>query len=239
MDRENDEERAETKGLAAPARGSGTFVERADTNVGTPRPAPTKVKAPLSFDTAEMPAPVERCGAAQEVDGSDPDPDWDDEEEAAEQARRANRELAKRARRLTGALALVAALGVGFAVGVLYEKHGGHKASTKRHAVAASSFGHRPGGRRHASGPGGGAVIGTVTSISGGTLYVSERSGSALVRVVTGPSSTVTVPSTASVSSIQPGDVVIVKGAKQADGSYMAGTIDDKGSSGTGKSGTG
>ena len=237
MDRENDDEKRAENGTADLARGSSTFVERADTNVGMPRPAPSKVKAPLSFDTAEIPAAVERSGAAQEVDGSDAD--WDDEEEAAEQARRANRELAKRARRLTGALALVAVLGVGFAVGVLYEKYGGHNASAKRHAVAAELVGRRPGGRRHATGPGGGAVIGTVTSISGGTLYVSEKSGGALVRVVTGPSSTVTVPSTASVSSIQPGDVVIVKGAKQANGSYMAGTIDDSGSSGTRQFGTG
>lgn len=236
MDREHDEKRGE-KETTAPAREGGTFVERADPNAGTPRPAPAKAKAPLSFGTAEIPATAERTGAAQEVDGSDAD--WGDEEEAAEQARRANWELAKRARRLTGALALVAVLVVGFAVGVLYEKQGGHKASAKLHAVAASSHGRRARGRRHATGPGGGTVIGTVTSISGGTLYVSEKSGSALVRVVTGPSSTVTVPSTASVSSIQPGDVVMVKGAKQADGTYMAGTISDRGSSGTGQFGTG
>lgn len=205
MDREYDEQRADT----------GTTV-------------PARAKAPLSADAAEMPAAAGRTGAAQGVDAFDAD--WDDGEEAIEQARRADRELAKRSRRLTGALALVAVLGVGFVFGVLYEKHGGHNSSVRLHAAAAaSSHSRRAGGRRHAGAAGGGAVVGTVTSISGGTLYVTERPGSALVKIVTGPSSTVTVPSTASVASIQPGDVVVVQGAKQANGSYMAGTITDRG----------
>ena len=236
MDREYDENPAAT-GTTVPARGEGTLVEQVGPKVSTARSDPVRAKAPLSFDMAEIPAVVDRTGAAAGVDGFDAD--WDDEEEAAEQARRANREAAKRARRVTGALALVAVLGVGFAVGVLYEKHGGRDSSAKLHALAASSNGRRAGSRGRVTGPGGGVVVGTVTSISGGTLYVSERSGSALVKVVTGPSSTVTVPSTASVSSIQPGDMVIVQGAEQADGSYMAGTITDRGSSGTEPAGTG
>ncbi len=194
-------------------------------------PGPPKTKAPLSSGTAEVPVVADRIGAGEEVDGFDTD--WDDDEQASEQARRARSELAKRARRVTGALALMAALAVGFAVGVVYEKHSGDNSPARLHALAASSRGRRAGGRRRATGPGGGRVVGTVASVSGRTLYVSERSGSALVEVVTGPSTTVTVPSAASVARIRPGDVVIVQGAKQADGSYMAGAITDRGSSGT------
>jgi hypothetical protein len=57
--------------------------------------------------------------------------------------------------------------------------------------------------------------------------------------VVTGPTSTVSVPSTGSVSDIQPGDTVLVSGAKQKDGSYMAATITDRGASTAGGSATG
>ena len=77
-------------------------------------------------------------------------------------------------------------------------------------------------------------MIGTVTSVSGGTLYVSESSSSALVKVDTTTSSTVTAPTTTSVSSIQPGDSVVISGAKQADGSYMAASITDNGTGTTG-----
>ena len=229
MDGEHDDRRAEAQ-PTTPAPDGGTFEERPASKIGIPRSATTKDKAPLPFGTKETPAGVDGTGTTQDAPDSD-DAEWD-ADEAAEEARQANREIAKRARRMTGILALVAALGVGFAGGVLYEKHGGHKGPAKLLAVAAASHG-RANGRRHAIGPGGGTVVGTVASISGGTLYVSERSDSALVKVVTGPSSTVTVPSTASVSSIQPGDAVIVKGAKQANGSYMAGTITEKGSAGT------
>ncbi|MDA8286440.1 MAG: hypothetical protein M0Z42_24785 [Actinomycetota bacterium] len=255
MDGGHDDRRAEAE-PTTPAPDGGTFEERLASKIGIPRSATTKDKAPLPFGTKETPAGVDGTGTTEDAPDSD-DADWDapdsddaewdaddsddaewDADEAAEEARQANREIAKRARRMTGILALVAALGVGFAGGVLYEKHGGHKGPAKLLAVAAASHG-RANGRRHAIGPGGGTVVGTVASISGGTLYVSERSDSALVKVVTGPSSTVTVPSTASVSSIQPGDAVIVKGAKQANGSYMAGTITEKGSAGTGSAGTG
>ena len=76
-----------------------------------------------------------------------------------------------------------------------------------------------------------------MSAVADGTLYVSEGTSSALVKVVTSPTSTVSVPSTGSVSDVQPGDSVVISGAKQKDGSYMAATITDRGASSTGSAG--
>jgi len=208
-------------------------------------PVPAKGRSPLARDTQELPATTDPGGTF----GLDElDDDWNDEE--IERTRHFDARHRARARRITGVLALVAALGVGFASGVYYQKHSGSSSSagvgtTPNFAALRSALaGAASGGGVRGAGPGGfgggaggfagafgggNSVIGTVSAVAGGTLYVSEGTSSALVKVVTGPTSTVSVPSTGSVSDIQPGDAVVVSGAKQKDGSYMAATVTDRG----------
>ncbi len=204
-------------------------------------------------ETAEIPAVAPGDDPANGLS----DDDVDDDTVEVEQARAASRRRGKRARIVTGVLALVAAVGMGFAGGVYYQKHNG--TSTPTGAGAASSFASlarsfasragasgaaRSTGSRAALGglAGGGlffatpttSVRGTVTAVTGDTLYITETSNSALVKVQTTATSTVTVPTTASVATVRPGDTVSVSGAKQKDGSFMAATVTDSGASASG-----
>jgi hypothetical protein len=211
-------------------------------------PVPAKGKAPITQHTEELPV-VDRTGSV-EVDEFD---DWDEEEDL-ERTRRFDAASRAKARRVTVALALVAALGLGFFGGVVYQKHTGSSSSSA--AGAGSGFaalraafagrsgagsstgsggtGGFPGGGAGFAGFGGGnSVVGTVSAVAGGTLFVSQGSSSALVKVVTGPSSTVKVSAQGSVNDIQPGDTVIITGAKQSNGTYMAANITDSGASST------
>lgn len=189
---------------------------------------PVKVKSGLAFDTAQLPAVAP---------GLSPEP-WDDEDDfddEGEDHRRTVGERGRRARRLTAVLALVAAVGVGFASGVVFQKHQGSSTSTSGASAFASLFRSRAGaGGSFAFGGTGssaasGTVVGTVTAISGDTLYISSGTSSALTKVVTVPSSTITVPTAGTVANISPGDSVVVRGAQQSDGSFVAGTITDSG----------
>ena len=216
-------------------------------------PVPAKSKAPIAQDTQELPA---TAGPGGPFGLDELDDDWDDEE--IDRNRHFDAKHRARNRRITGVLALVAALGVGFAGGVFYQKHSSSSSSSTatgatpdfaalRAAFAGGSSGSggTSGAARFAGGAGGFAgafggansVVGTVSAVADGTLYVSEGTSSALVKVVTSPTSTVSVPSTGSVSDVQPGDSVVISGAKQKDGSYMAATITDRGASSTGSAG--
>jgi hypothetical protein len=193
------------------------------------QPSPAKGKAALS-DTQEIPQ-----GPLADL--------LDDDYEDEELARRFDARTMRKARRLTGVLALVAALGAGFAGGVIYQKHQGSSSTTggapNFSALRAAFGGSSTGGSRSGGafggfgGLSGNAVVGTVTAVDNGTLYISEGSSSALVKVVTGASSTVSVQQSSSVSSVQPGDSVVISGAKQKNGSFMASSIRDSGSTAT------
>lgn len=211
--------------------------------------APAKKKATLAASakdpTAEFPV---TGGVGSEADAVDADDeDWDDEEEHVEHARAIVRRRAKHARRLSLILVIVAAIGVGFAGGVYYQKYhgssstsgsafgfpgarttGGASSATIRKAFASRTSG---GGISAIFGGGGTGVDGTVTAVTAtkGVLYVTEGSSGALVKVETTSSTSVTSLAKTSVSSVHPGDTVSVAGAKQATGSYMAGTIKDTG----------
>jgi hypothetical protein len=187
---------------------------------------PVKVKSGVAFDTAQLPAVSA---------GVSPEPWEDDDFEDEGEDHRTGGERSRRARRLTAVLALVAAVGIGFASGVLFQKHQGGS-STSGASALASLFRGRTGTAGGGFGFGGagssaasGTVVGTVTAISGDTLYISSGTSSALTKVVTVPSSTITVPTAGTVSNISPGDSVVVRGAQQSDGSFVAGTITDSG----------
>ncbi len=216
---------------------------------------PAKAKAGLT-DTAEVPV----VRNERNVVGTDSYGEgWSDDAEDEDRTRHFDAKRRRRARRVTALLALIAAIGVGFAGGVLYQKHvgGSSTASTSgapNLSALRAAFGGGSGSGASAGGAasvpsglsaggfagfgGGNSVVGTVSAVSGNTLYVSQGSSSALTKVETSSTSTVTVPSTASVSDIQPGDTVVIRGAKQSNGSYMAATITDSGASSSTGTGT-
>ena len=171
----------------------------------------------------------------------------DDEEDDEEDRRRAETHRRRRATQLTAALALVAAIGVGFVSGVFFQKHQGTTGSSAAGSSGIAAFlrGRGAGGTGSGfAGFGGGTssassglVTGSVSAISGATLYISSGTSSALTKVVTVPSSTITVPTSGTLADIQPGDTVVVRGAQQKDGSFAAASITDSGTASTGAAG--
>jgi hypothetical protein len=71
---------------------------------------------------------------------------------------------------------------------------------------------------------GGGAVTGTVELVDGSNVYVTDTSGN-VVKIATGPSSQLTKTDPATTKDVAPGDVVIVRGTPNSDGSYTAQTL--------------
>ncbi|HEV3322819.1 MAG TPA: hypothetical protein VG147_11615 [Solirubrobacteraceae bacterium] len=70
----------------------------------------------------------------------------------------------------------------------------------------------------------GGATIGEVSYISGGTLYVTNAEGNT-VKITTSPASTITKTVKADVHGIHPGETVVVRGPKGTNGAVSAESI--------------
>lgn len=68
---------------------------------------------------------------------------------------------------------------------------------------------------------GGGAVTGTVKLVDGTNVYVTDTAGN-VVKVATTASSQLTKTVPATTKDVAPGDVVIVRGSQNSDGSYTA-----------------
>ncbi|HUB76530.1 MAG TPA: DUF5666 domain-containing protein, partial [Solirubrobacteraceae bacterium] len=85
---------------------------------------------------------------------------------------------------------------------------------------------------------GSGATVGTVSSIAGRTLYVSELTGNT-VAVVTTPQTKVTKSESVGAHAIHPGDSVVVRGISGSKGRFTASAITDSGNSGTGSGSSG
>ncbi len=100
---------------------------------------------------------------------------------------------------------------------------GGTTGSTVAGGAAATGTGGGRGGFGGfgGGGAGGGAVTGTVKLVDGKNVYVTDTSGN-VVKVATGAGSQLTKTDPASTSDIAPGDVVIVRGTQNTDGSYTA-----------------
>jgi hypothetical protein len=75
-----------------------------------------------------------------------------------------------------------------------------------------------------ATGATGGATTGTVTEVSGSTLYVTNASG-ALVKITVGPTATVDRNAASSLGALQVGDSVVVEGTKAGNGSVTATSV--------------
>ncbi|MGH9077371.1 MAG: hypothetical protein ACRDY0_07960 [Acidimicrobiales bacterium] len=150
-----------------------------------------------------------------------------------------------RMRGLTAALALLATLAGGFLIGAVVEKHHPTAATSAlgRRGLgsgAAGAFGSggattgagsfaglATGGAFGGSGAGAGsATSGIVTGVKDGVLYVTDSSG-ALVKVTLGPSAAVNRVSSASLSDLQTGDNVVVRGTTASNGTVTATSITD------------
>jgi hypothetical protein len=75
---------------------------------------------------------------------------------------------------------------------------------------------------------GGGATFGTVSSISGDNLYITEASGNT-VKVMLSSATKVTKNVGVGKKAVRPGDTVVVAGAKNSNGTVSATTLSDTG----------
>jgi len=122
---------------------------------------------------------------------------------------------------------LIAAGGI-WGGAALQRGHGTSSASSSTASSFASLFAGRgassTGGATGTSGAFGAAATGTVTEVSGSTLYVTNSSGN-LVKVTVGPSATVTRNAKSSLGALVAGDTVVVQGTKASNGSVTATSV--------------
>ena len=169
-------------------------------------------------------------------DGDDldmlPGPLDDDDELNAVLTRRPRAKLPS----LTLVLAALVVASAGFIGGIVVGKHYGSSGSGSpasafsRFAAGASATartGAGPGAGLGGRGGGfaaGNATIGTIKLIDGGTVYV-QTSGGDIVQVSTSAGTKVTASSTVPIKDLQPGQTVIVEGAKNSRGGVTATSI--------------
>ena len=70
--------------------------------------------------------------------------------------------------------------------------------------------------------------FGTVSSVNGNTLYVTDSSGNT-IKVSLSSSTKVTKSEKVGKASVNPGDAVVVQGVKSANGTITAGSVSDSG----------
>jgi hypothetical protein len=110
-------------------------------------------------------------------------------------------------------------------------------ASGASRSGAAGGFGGR-GGFAAALG-GGNGTFGTVSSISGNTLYVTQTATGNVVKVELSGAAKITKSVGVGKSAIHPGDTLIVQGVKGSNGTITATTVSDSGASASSTSGSG
>jgi hypothetical protein len=175
--------------------------------------------------TAEEPETME-----MDIHPEDPDDDWSTVKVRS----------GVRLQSFTAVLLALLVLGGGFWGGVVAEKHhaGSSSASTSLSALASRFAAARGGataggtaggatGIPGATGFGGAAAsaaTGIVTGVQGNILYVTDATGT-LVKVVVGPSVTVTRNAKSSLAGLQTGDTVVVQGTKAANGNVTATSV--------------
>ena len=89
-----------------------------------------------------------------------------------------------------------------------------------------------------AAASGAGATFGTVSSVSGNTLYITEANGNT-VKVTLSSATKVTKNVSVGKNAVRPGDTVVVAGAKNSNGTVSATTLSDTGAGPGGGSGAG
>ena len=137
---------------------------------------------------------------------------------------------------------------VGFYAGVRVEKDQlSNSTSTSAFSAAAAArsgaagrsgaTGFR-GGVLGGAGAGGSATFGTVSSVSGHSLFVTDTSGNT-VKVTLSNATKVTKNVNVGKKAVRPGDLVVVSGAKGSNGTISATTVSDTGSSAAAAAGGG
>jgi hypothetical protein len=144
--------------------------------------------------------------------------------------------------RKTAALGTAVACAAGFLGGIEIEKSqlsttasaavapGGTAGSAAAGAGARAAFGFGFGAGAAGGGGGGGgaASFGTVSSVNGNTIYVTQASGNT-VKVRLSSATKITKSLSTSKSSLHPGDAVVVQGATGKNGTLAATSISDSG----------
>ena len=174
-----------------------------------------------------------------------PDHNWDQPEQ--EQVATPGRPRRRFFNRKTAALAAALTCAAGFFAGIQVEKGqlasatspatttataGTAGARTGTGAGAASGFAARFGGAGAAGGAGGNASIGTIASVDGKTIYLTDTSGNT-VKVTLSSSTKLTKSLNVSKSSLRPGDTIVVQGVKNSSGTLVATSVSDSGASTT------
>jgi hypothetical protein len=156
---------------------------------------------------------------------------WDDDEGQLPARRRRRWRLITP---LTGALLALLLVSLGFTAGALVERS---KAGTgSASSGAPGGFQRRAGGFGGGGGGTGGGLVGQVANLSGRTVYLTDSQGNTVkVRVPRG--ATVTKTSSAGLAAINPGDSLVVQGARAKDGTMIAGSVRATASSVNGGSG--
>jgi Domain of unknown function (DUF5666) len=172
--------------------------------------------------------------------------EWDppEQDEPTTPGRRRRRWL----NRKSAALAAAITCAVGFYAGIRVEK--GQLASPATAATTATGSGAagtgaagagagaRAGFLGAARGAGGAnASIGTVSSVDGNTIYLTDTSGDT-VKVTLSSATKVTKNQSVSKTSIRPGDAVVIQGLKGSSGTITATSVSDSGAS-TARAGAG
>ncbi len=159
-----------------------------------------------------------------------PTQDWNaPEQEAPTKPGRRRRQFFNRK---SAALAAAITCAAGFYAGVSVEKGQLSTAATTTTASAASNAtgaGPRAGFGGAARG-GGNASIGTVSSVNGKTIYLTDTSGNT-VKVTLSSATKITKSESVSKASVRPGDTVVIQGLKASNGTLTATSVSDSGAS--------
>jgi uncharacterized protein DUF5666 len=178
--------------------------------------------------------------------------DWDPHEPTDPLPRRPRRQFFNRR---SAALAALITCAAGFYAGVRVEKGQVSSSSTPLQlpgaAGAAGAAGARASGAGGAGGAaqagstarpggfpgfaGGNASVGTVASVNGGTLVLTETSGNT-VKVRISSSTKITKSQPVSRHAVRPGDTIIVQGAPNSKGTTVAASVTDSGAGSGGAS---
>jgi hypothetical protein len=107
------------------------------------------------------------------------------------------------------------------------------RSSTGASGSRSSSASGFPGGGFPGAALGGGnASIGTISSVDGNTIYLSDSSGNT-VKVTLSSATKITKSLSVGERSLHPGDSVVIRGLKDNKGTVSATTISDSGASNT------
>ncbi len=173
--------------------------------------------------------------------------DWDNPEFGHErgQATTPGRPRRRWLNRKSAALAAVITCAGGFYGGVRVEKSqlGSTATAATPAAAGAGATGGAGGGAGArdafaggAAGGGGNASFGTVSSVNGNTIYLTDSSGNT-VKVTLSSATEITKNESVSKASIRPGDAVVIQGVKSSSGTITATSVSDSGARAAGSDG--